>query len=108
MRRLFPGQARQSDENDRGGSAQSNFLWSPRLGRSASARQARFRQIPNQPDERDVQSDLWKISVTVGVALQADLHESDNWNQHDQIPKPADNQIRILSAAYEHNRRHRS
>ena len=26
MRRLFPRQARQRDENDRGGSAQSNFL----------------------------------------------------------------------------------
>src|SRR6266478_2390415 len=95
MRRLFPRQARQSDENDRGGRAQYNFLWSPRLGspscklygagsRSAPARQARFRQIPNQPDERDVQSDLWKISVTVGVALQANLHDSNDSNQTDR------------------------
>src|SRR6202040_3034551 len=104
MGRLFPGQARQSDENDRGGSAQYNFLWSPRLGRGAPARQARFRQIPNQPDERDVQSDLWKISVTVGVALQANLHDSNDRNQHNDVPKPSDEQIRILFSSDDHNR----
>ena len=104
MRRLFPGQARQSDENDRGGSAQYNLLQSPRLRRGAPARQARFRQIPNQPDERDVQPDLWKISVTVGVALQANLHDSNDRNQHDEVPKPSDEQIRILFSADDHNR----
>src|SRR6266446_8846440 len=104
MRRLFPRQARQSDENDRGGSAQYNFLWSPRLGRGAPARQARFRQIPNQPDERDVQSDLWKISITVGVPLQANLHDSNDRNQHNDVPKPSDEQIRILFSAEDYNR----
>src|SRR5690242_10977428 len=41
------------------------------------------------------------------MALKSDLHYSNYRNEHHQIPKPADNQIWILSSTDERNRGHR-
>src|SRR5204862_6300605 len=57
---------------------------------------------------RQLNSDLRQVGVTVSVTLQADLHNSDDRQQHNQIPQPADEQVRTLSAKSECTSRDRN
>src|SRR5229473_7927777 len=84
MRNLFPGKDRQCGNNNCRRAAQKSRLQSPR-----------FRQIANQPYQRNQQSDLRQIRVAVGAPLQANLDDSNYRNQHRQIPKPADEEVWI-------------
>ena len=46
------------------------------------------------PDGSQARSDQSQVGVTVSPGLKADLHQADYGHQRDQIPKPADEQIR--------------
>src|SRR5437867_1064492 len=48
-----------------------------------------------------------QISVTIGVALKSDFHDSDYGQEHDQIPKPADKEIRSTPPQRENDPRYR-
>ena len=54
------------------------------------------RGVGNRPRHREIQSDCRQIRVAIGVALQTDFHNADDWQQHHEIPKPADKEIRTL------------
>src|SRR5438045_9269313 len=48
------------------------------------------------PAHQNVQSNLRKISIPVGMCLESDLNNSDDGSQHNQIPKPPGKHIRPL------------
>ena len=55
----------------------------------------RLRKIDNRPGHGEVEADLRQISVTVCVRLTADLDQTDHRQEHDQVPKPTGDKIRL-------------
>src|SRR5207302_1692899 len=54
----------------------------------------RLCKIDNRPRHGNVETDLRQISVTISVRLAADLDQANHRHEHDQIPKPAGDEIR--------------
>src|SRR5438477_931339 len=52
--------------------------------------------MSHAPAHQNVQSNLRKISIPVGMCLESDLDNSDDGSQHNQIPKPPGKHIRPL------------
>src|SRR2546430_17661030 len=50
-------------------------------------------KIDNSPGRRDAQPDLRQVHIAIGMGLTADLNQSDDGQEHDQIPKPASDEI---------------
>src|SRR5262249_32526582 len=50
-------------------------------------------KIDNAPSDHQQKTNLRQERITMGVGLQVDLNKADDWRDHDQIPKPADNEI---------------
>jgi hypothetical protein len=51
-------------------------------------------EVARCPGDGDREADLGEVHVTVGSCLHADLHETDDRYQADQVPQPAHQQIR--------------
>src|SRR5262249_25770473 len=47
------------------------------------------------------QTNVRQIRVTIGVALKSNFDDTDDRQEHDQIPKPADEKIRAIAAELE-------
>ena len=50
-------------------------------------------QFGNGPDDGQARSHQGEIGITVGPGLKTDLNQADHGQEHDQVPKPADEQI---------------
>src|SRR5260370_4703405 len=81
---LNPGAPRQTGHDHRRGDGQ-NFATITK----------RTRKIGNSPSRRDAEPDLRQVSVTISMRLAPNLDQPDHRQQHDQVPEPADDKIRL-------------
>src|SRR5215510_2247663 len=54
-------------------------------------------QVSDGPNHDHKESNMREIGVTVCVALFSDLDEANHWSEHNDIPKPAGEQVRSFS-----------
>ena len=62
--------------------------------------------ISNAPDCEQKQTDMGEIGIAVGMALFSNLNEANHWDEHDEIPEPAGEQVRPFTSENDCRRSH--
>ena len=63
----------------------------------------RSQNLCNGPCQHQIEADVRQIGVAISVTLQSDLQDPNYREEHDQIPKPANEQIRPRFSQSENN-----